>query len=580
LLTPVLRDSRRIPGVNLYHSLQGAVIDVGFADGDADALVALWQESLARALAAAGWRGNEARVRRFPGGASLFFTAPIDGLYAATEVNEWAWADAVARHGGRAALPLEEASARLRGFIEREREPSLVALRDAAAKRNVSFHLDHKAVSVGSGVGAEVHPVADPHHPVAPAPESVAWERVYDVPSVLVTGSNGKTTTVRLLAAVVRAWGRVPGYNTTDNIVVGDEILDTGDWSGPMGSRTVLRNPRVEAAVLETARGGILRRGLALRRASAAIVTNVAEDHFGEWGIHDVRGIAEAKLVVGRVVPRLIVNADDRVLVGVLEEQRARGLIAADVGYFTLDAGNAVVREHLSRGGTAALLDDGMMAFLHGRRRWDVVPAAGLPITFGGAARFNIANALGALLVAAAIGVPRDAIVTGLAGFQGSPRENPGRSHLFEVDGARVLVDFAHNPHGMRALVEAASAMPARRRIVVLGQAGDRDDESIRSLARETWTWRPDRVILKEMERYLRGRQPGEATSLIREEFIRLGASPRIFTQAPSEYAAVELALAEARPGDLVLLPVHAERERVLALMEARSNGPGSDGTG
>src|SRR6185369_10282389 len=166
--------------------------------------------------------------------------------------------------------------------------------------------------------------------PAAPDPRDVDWKRAHDVPIVLVTGSNGETTTVRLLASVIKAWGRVPGLSSTDNIVIGDDVVDSGDWSGPMGARAVLRDRRVETAILETARGGILRRGLAVSKADAAIVTNIAEDHFGEWGIFDLKGIAETKLVVGHVVPRLMINADDSVLVATLAEEQRRDRIHAD----------------------------------------------------------------------------------------------------------------------------------------------------------------------------------------------------------------------------------------------------------
>jgi UDP-N-acetylmuramyl tripeptide synthase len=182
-------------------------------------------------------------------------------------------------------------------------------------------------------------------------------------------------------------------------------------------------------------------------------------------------------------------------------------------------------------------------------------------------ARFNIANALGAVLVASAIGVPREAIAAGLKAFRGTPQENPGRTHLFDL-GARVVVDFAHNPHGQRALIQMAQAIPAKRKAVILGQAGDRDDESIRGLARETWPWQPDLVVLKEMPEHLRGRQKGEATGLVYDELLALGAPEGIFAHADSELDAVREALAWAREGDLVLLPVHAQRDEVLALME------------
>jgi UDP-N-acetylmuramyl tripeptide synthase len=563
---PVLHDSRRLPGVNLFFDGPGAVLDVGFPDGEGGRMVALWQSHLARILGALHWPKAVVRVRRFPGGASLFFSAPLDGLYAATEVNEWAWHAAVAEAGGHEVPSTAGGVATLTSFIEREREPKLLALRAAAQERGLSFHVDHLGVSVGSGTGVKTWPVRDPRRPEAPPLSTVRWAGIRDVPQVLVTGSNGKTTTVRLLASIARAWGRVPGSSSTDRIMVGEAIVDAGDWSGPMGARVVLRDPRVEVAILETARGGILRRGLAVTRADAAIVTNIAEDHFGEWGITDLPGIAETKLVVGRVVPRLVVNAEDPVLVETLGREQRRGHIKATVGWFALDPGHALVLAARRRNGTVAVLEDGDLVFYRGDRRTVVVGAKDVPVTLGGVARFNIANALGAILLASAIGIHREAIVAGLKAFRGTPRENPGRSHLFDF-GATVLVDFAHNPHGQRALIETAQAMPAQRKAIILGQAGDRDDASIRGLARETWPWRPDLVVLKEMERHLRGRQKGEATGLLRDEFLALGASERILAQADSELEAVRHALAWARPGDLVLLPVHAQRDEVLALM-------------
>jgi len=547
------------------------VLDVAFADAQGDALVAAWERAARRMLSEVGWRREVTRIRRFPGGASLFISSPIDCLYAATEVNEWAWSKAQSTVDGGEGDDIPAAVHVLRARIAKEASPELLKLCEAAAERGVMFATDYKATSVGGGAGSQVYQAPDQHTPAAPDPAGINWKKVRDVPTVLVTGSNGKTTTVRLLASIVRAWGKVPGLCSTDNIVVGDEVLDTGDWSGPMGARAVLRNRRVETAILETARGGILRRGLAVPRADAAIVTNIAEDHFGEWGIFDLKGIAETKLVVGHVVPRLVVNAEDRVLVETLIEEHQRDRIHADIGYFALDPSHPVIVRHLARNGTAAIWSGGNLVFARGAKRTIVCPAAAVPVTLGGLARFNVANALGAILLASAIGIPKQAIAEGLKRFKGTPEENPGRGHLYEFGGCKVLVDFAHNPHGMRALVETARAMPAKRRIVILGQAGDRDDESIRGLARETWPWRPDRVILKEMEIYLRGRKPGESTGLIKDEFLKLGASDGIFSHAETEMAAVRAALAVCQEGDVVLLPTHAERTAVIDLMESLS---------
>jgi len=186
----------------------------------------------------------------------------------------------------------------------------------------------------------------------------------------------------------------------------------------------------------------------------------------------------------------------------------------------------------------------------------------------GGAARHNVANALGAAALAHVLGLAPDAIARGLAAFESNADENPGRLNTFDLGGVRVLVDFAHNPHGLGALIDMLEAIPARRRLLILGQAGDRSDESIRELARIAWRCRPDRVVVKEMVEHLRGRQPGEVPALIVEELERLGADRESIELAQSEFEAVETALRWAGPGDVVLLLVHAERERVLELLQ------------
>ena len=565
---PSLRDSRRIPGLSIFHAGPGAVMDIACSDSDRAELTRLWLQEVGRILEAVGWPDAVRHAVSFPGGISLFMSAPIDALYSATEVNEWAWDAALKRFMHQPAPALAEGAEKLTARIAEESQPQLALLAQQAQRAGVSFNTDHKATSIGSGRGVQVWVSADQRTSAAPPPDAVDWSQVRDVPIVLVTGSNGKTTTVRLLASVARAWRRTPGFCTTDNIVIGTEVMETGDWSGPMGARAVLRDPRVDLAILETARGGILRRGLAVSRADAAIVTNIADDHFGEWGVYSLEGIARAKLVVGQAARRLVINAEDPVLVKHVKELRKQGVITADIGYFALSPRHPVLAKHMAAGGTAAFYDGSDLLFVYQRRATRVAHAADVPITLGGVARFNIDNALGVILLASAIGAPKEVIAEGLKRFKGTPRENPGRGHLYEINGARVLVDFAHNPHGQKALIETAMGMPARRKIIILGQAGDRDDESIRGLARETWPWKPDRVILKEMERYLRGRQPGESTGIIKAEFLKLGASESIFSHADSEFAAVEAAIAEAQPGDLVLLPIHAEREKVLALMD------------
>jgi UDP-N-acetylmuramyl tripeptide synthase len=404
---------------------------------------------------------------------------------------------------------------------------------------------------------------------------------VGDVPVALVTGTNGKTTTVRLLTGIARAAGLVPGCTSTDGIVVGDRVVDEDDWAGPGGARQVLRRPDVEVGILETARGGILRRGLGVPRADAALVTNVGEDHLGEYGVGDLDSLADTKLVVARVVHdtgRVVLNAEDEVLAAAVDRALESGLIRAPLTWFSLDPRHPRVLRHLETGGDACALLDGELVLWQKGRRIGEVGVHEVPIALGGAASFNVRNALAALGVAAALGWPLAAIGTGLAALGGTAADNPGRLNLFKLDGVKVLVDFAHNPHGMAALVQVAREISAERRLIVLGQAGDRDEASIRGLVRAAWEAAPDLVIIKEMRKYLRGVEEGVVPAIIESELRDLGAPADALLHTDSELEAVYAALRRARTGDLILLTIHSDRSAVLELvsgLEERGWAPG-----
>jgi UDP-N-acetylmuramyl tripeptide synthase len=564
-----LLDSRRLTGPNLLWDLEGAVLDVALSEEEAPPLTEAWVRQAGRILEAAGWGAEELCVRRFPGGANLGLSAQIDRLYTATEVNEWALEAAVAELAGQAPsdADLAAAAARLREETERERNPVLLALRDAANRRRLSFLWDADYVTLGRGAGSLTWEISD-----LPTPREVPWDQISDIPAVLVTGTNGKTTTVRLLAAMVRAAGAVAGTTSTDRVEVDGEVLDQGDCSGPIGARTLLRDRRVEVAILETARGGILRRGLAVTRADAAAVTNVAADHLGEFGINDLAALAEAKLVPARVVRpqgRVVLNADD-------PELRARtGNFGAPVVWFSTDPDQPGFDDLLVSGYAGCTLEDGELVRYGEERRQVIARVDEVPITFGGAARHNIANALCAIGLAGAIGLSLDAMREGLRSFHGTPGDNPGRGNVFEVNGARVLLDYAHNPHGLGALIAFASGLPARRRLLILGQAGDRNEPEIRELARTAWTFRPDLTVVKELPEMLRGRNAGEVPAILEDELRRLGVPAEAIVRATDDLDAARKALAWAGPGDLVLLLIHARRAEVLEFLASPSGARG-----
>jgi len=558
---PALSDSRRLPGPNRIMDGVGVVLDVQLPEALAAALITSWTGYARGMLDEFGWSGERQHVLRFQGGASLAFTAPIDVLFAATEINEWAWAAAVADAGGPAAEDRVAALARIQALVAAEGSPRLQALGDAARAHGVALLADDELITVGMGSGSRTFPVA-----ALPAPGDIAWSAVHDVPTALVTGSNGKTTTVRLLAAMLRADGRHPGWSSTDGVLIDGERIVEGDYAGPEGARLVLRDPRIDAAVLETARGGILRRGLAVTRADVAVITNVAADHFGEFGVNDLAALAATKFVVAKaigVAGRVVLSAEDSLLVA------GSGQVAAPIAWFSLDPGNEIMRRALAAGGTGATIEDSWFILQCGGERVPLLRVDDAPLTLNGSARHNVANALAASLAAWCLGCAPEAIRGALATFGQRNADNPGRANLYELDGVRILLDYAHNPHGMEALASIARALPGGRRALVLGQAGDRDDDAIRGLARSAWPIDIDHVFLKEMEAYRRGRAPGEIPGLMADEFRRLGLAEAAIEFADSEVAAVENALRWAREGDLLVLTVHSSRAEVLELLQA-----------
>lgn len=545
-----LLDSRRLTGPNVISDRPGAVIDVSVGEDRVAQLVSDWQSTARSILDAVGWQQERTYVRHCDGGVSLAISAPIDALYSATEVNEWAYAAAT----GMPHEPLDSAAGELRSAIKQESNPQLLALASAARHKQRLFLSDDERVSVGSGRGSQGWPVDQ-----LPAPDDVDWSRIRNIPTGLVTGTNGKTTSVRLAAAVMRAAGLRVGYSSTDWLAVDDEVLDDGDYAGPEGARTVLRNRNIDVAILETARGGLLRRGVGVPRADAALLTRIARDHIGDFGSRNLDELLDTKWVITRVVRddgRIILNADDPLLVKRAAQARA------PLVFYSLDQDNAVIASHVLDGGEAWVYHDGDLCHFHDNRLAHVVAARSIPITLDGAARYNISNALGVAALCSALGVSHDAIAGGL---QALPVDaNPGRGNLFDIDGVKVLVDFAHNPDAFRAITDLAVNLPARRRLIAFGEAGDRTDALIRDLARIAWEMAPDRVLTLEIEKYARGRAPGEIRELLHEQLLREGASNEQLSHHQTEMEALDDALHWAQPGDLIIMLSLAEQDDIL----------------
>jgi len=564
-------------------------------------LTAGWRRRAVAMRARLGWAEHGAVVRVHAGGASLALEAPCDCLFLATEVNEWALGATLLEHdpgrwrGLEAALlaaALEEASdpatvippvlderrafERFATLAAREARPTLRALVATAAARALAVVLDDDALTLGSGSGGASYALG-----ALPAPAEVPWPELREVPTALVTGSNGKTTTVRLIAACLERAGRRAGFSCTDGVFVAGQLVASGDYSGPAGTRLVLRDARTEAAVLETARGGILRRGIAVTRAPAAVVTNVSSDHFGEYGIDDLEGLADVKLSVAALVPAdglLVLNADDALLAARAARLAARFGRCPPLGWFALDDGHAALVRHRAAGGATCGVRDGSLTLARAGARHDLGRVAALPLTVGGSAGYNVANLAGAALAAAALGVDPATIALVYAAFGAEPGDNAGRLMRYRFDGIEVLVDYAHNPEGLRGLLGVAERLraPDGRLALLLGHAGNRQDEDIVALARVAAGFRPDLVVVKENEAQLRGRAPGEVPRILKAALLAAGLPASALPVCASELEAARHALGWARAGDVLALPVHsgAARAAVLGLIDARRRAP------
>ena len=382
-----------------------------------------------------------------------------------------------------------------------------------------------------------------------PALAGLDWSRFADVPVGIVTGTNGKTTTVRLAAHILTGAGRTVGLSSTDWIAVNNTVLDRGDWSGPGGARTVLRHPDVDVAVLEAARGGLLRRGLGIEHANAALITNIAADHLGDFGSRSIDELLDIKWLISRSVREagtLILNADDPRLVEKARDYDGR------LCWFSLDAQNAVVKLHIANGGTAFVYDEDRLLQVSANMDIEICAVQSVPITLGGAARHNIANALAAAALTSTLGASTRDIQTGLTTM--SQDENPGRCNVYTVGTRKVLVDFAHNPHAMQALFDMAQALPAKRRALCFGQAGDRPDELIREMTRAAFAIGLDQVFVSELASYHRGRQHGEVFGVIRDELLRLGLDDDQVVHHELESETLDAAMRWAQDGDLVIM--------------------------
>ena len=414
-----------------------------------------------------------------------------------------------------------------------------------------------------------------------------AWIRdeTRHMPVVSITGTNGKSTVTRLITHILLRAGHRVGTTTSDGILVDERLVEAGDWTGPGGAAAVLRRDDVDMAVLETARGGLVLRGMGYESNEASVFTNVSSDHLDLGGIHTLPELAELKGTVCRVTKAhgwVILNADDPLVAAMARRVRAR------VSYFSMDPdGSPLLARHRRAGGRAHVLRRGVLVEWDGDAEHEILDVTDLPIALGGFARHNVANALAAAGGTRALGATLEQVADGLRDFRPSADLSPGRMNLFRLGRQTIIVDFAHNEAGTEAIMDVAEALargatggvsgtPAPI-TAIIGTAGDRPDDTLRGIGRIA-AERADRIAIKETLGYLRGRNRDEVVQVLRDGIVEGGMDASAVPVYETEPEALEAELvgagaaaaSDGRPDGprVLVLFCHEARDEVFALLE------------
>ena len=368
------------------------------------------------------------------------------------------------------------------------------------------------------------------------------------IPIVAITGTNGKTTTTRLMAHMAKMHGHRVGYTTSDGVYIQNRLLMSGDCTGPVSTEFVLKDPTVNFAVLECARGGLLRAGLGFKKCDVAIVTNVSEDHLGLKGIHTIEQLAKLKGVIPETVlpdGYAILNADDELVYNM------RRSVDCNVALFSMDENNPHIKALQRKGGITAIYENGYVTLCRGEWKMRVMKAENIPLTYGGKAKFMIKNILPVIIAANVQGISIEDMKAALESFIPSASQTPGRLNLFKFNDFNILLDYAHNPAGLRALKNFTDKMDATVKVGIIAGIGDRreqDNNEIGSIAAEMF----DEIIIRQ-DKHLRGKTETEIINML-VDGIKMKDPNKKTTIIPSEREAITYAVKNAVKGSLIIL--------------------------
>lgn len=422
-------------------------------------------------------------------------------------------------------------------------------------------------IEVNAAPGIRMH-----LYPTEGKPRSVAKSIVemlyppgckFSIPIVSVTGTNGKTTTTRMIAHILSLYGYNVGMTTTGGIYIGNRCILKGDTTGPSSARTILSDRDAGAAVLETARGGIVRSGLGYDLADVGIITNISEDHLGIDGVNTLEDLASVKSLVAEAVKDsgyAVLNADDRFTPWI------SGRVKSGIIYFSVNRDNLILKKHLMDGNTAVYLNNNIICIGRGEEVFPVASIMDIPSTMEGRISYSVENSLAAAAGCCGLGIPADTIGKGLKTFYLNEVQNPGRFNIYNVGNFRVLVDYGHNAAGYRGVLDAAKKLGALRILGVIGVPGDRSDDNAIMIGRISGE-NLDYVYIKE-DADLRGRKPGEIAKLMEIGVVSAGKARDSIEIILSETEALKAAMNSAKPGDLIII-FYENLENVLEVIRS-----------
>jgi len=384
------------------------------------------------------------------------------------------------------------------------------------------------------------------------------------IPIFAITGTNGKTTTTRLIAHIMKNSGRTVGFTTTDGTYIGNQQIVAGDNTGPVSAQLVLKDPTVDVAVLETARGGIIRSGLGFDYCDIGVVMNISSDHLGLKDVNTLEDLARVKSVVPRAVSKkgyAVLNAEDELVYNMKE------LVNGHVVLFSMDENNKHIERQARRGRVSCVYENGYVTILKGKWKVRIEKVNNIPLAYGGRAEFMIQNVLAATLACFVHGVSLEDLRVGLTTFTAGTAQTPGRLNFIEMGDVTVLMDYAHNPAGLLGLTNFVTKMPYKYRTILLNVAGDRRDDDIREFGRIAGD-AFDRIVIRRGH-YLRGRSEESIYALLQEGIAQSENTPQVRIIADSREA-MQHAIKHGRKGELVVTLADRVPEDISFLHEIR----------